>query len=536
MPTGASFGTVVVGVKPIVAVLGLVFAFSLVPPAHSASPEPKLYLLHDVADDGYTYVGNPNAFGYVLQDADGTLSVHKNGVLQVVQNGVVLYETSPDAGHDYDVLNTLQVAFPVPGPYEVRGAVTLSGSATADAVFRGNVTADPINATAKISIEPSGALVDGVPVPFTVKLFDTETGALIPHSDAIVEVRRPADQWLLFRTHLHTHEDAMTFRYMFPFEGDYLVRAVGYMAFPDAQAPRFAPVSTTETVHIAPSLVESGSTGIPPKPTSTGAGQYELQTSIDPQDSNTPLSRTVVSGLVFDRAADTYVPHVNFEAWVDEPAGHTVFYSKSLHEYDGVYDIVLNLPYASKYTLTLKATRGGWTGVITKDFTIAEVITGTPLITSAGGVIVTAQGLDALKSGEPSKITFQSRTLAGTAAQHSEIDFEILREAWGAPILQNKIHTHDSGDFDVDVTFPEPGGYILVVDPVNIHGEPDLNYYFGKLGGALSVPLKVEPGTALPVPFVAPEPVEQPLELPTLPALAVFGALVGLVLWRRGNV
>jgi hypothetical protein len=518
----------------VLAFLSLLLALAWLPPAHAGSEGPKLYLLHDVPDDGYTYVGNVNHFGYVLQDADGSLSVHHNGVLEVSQNGVVLYRTTPDSGHDYDVLNTLQVAFPVAGPYEVKGTVPLSGSVNAEAVFHGNVSGEAPNMTAKIEVESKGAVVDGTPVEFTVRLTDAATGALIPHSDAIVEVRRPDDQWLVFRTHLHTHEEAMTFQYLFPNAGDYLVRAVGYMAFPDAAAPRFAPVAATRTVSVSSGTLESGNAGIPAKPTAMASGRYELQTSIDPQDSNTPFSRTVVSGLVFDREADAYVPHVNFEAWIDEPAGHTIFHSKSLHEYDGDYDVVLNLPYPSKYTLTLQATRGDWTGVVTKDFTIAEVVTGSPLVTSAGGVVVTAKGLDGLKSGSPSSLTFQSRTLAGTAAQHSEIDFEILRAAWGPPLLQNKIHTHATGDFQVDVTFPEAGDYLLVVDPVNIHGEPDAQYYFGEVGGPLVVPLKVAPGVPLvAMPASAPPPAAAPLELPAPPAFLVLAALAGLVLWRR---
>ena len=528
--------------KPLFWFLSALVVLGFVATSVPAKPgEATLYLLHDVPDDGYTYVGNPVHFGYVLLDADGTTSVHKQGKIKVTQNDVILYETDADASHDYDALNTFEIAFPVPGPYQVHVEIPGAGSVVPQADFSGYVWPNEDGVMAHVEIDMPDEVPDGTPIPITVKVTD-HNGTLIPHSDAILEVRRPADEWLVFRTHLHTHEDAMKLFYIFPGTGGFLVRVVAYMAFPTAEGVHFAPVAATKNVLVTDGQPGSGSKGAPEAPTGTPSSQdaYRLFLTIDPQASTTPWSRFVVSGLVYDVKNDRFLPHVNFEARIDDPVGFVVFQSASLHEYDGVYDAVINLPYASEYTLTLKATHQGWVGLATQKFTVAEVLPtdGTPLPSAAGAVIVKAQGLDALKSGLPSHIRFDAETVAGTPAMHSEIDYQILRTAWGPPLLQNKLHTHDSGSFEVDVTFPEPGDYLLVVDPVTIHGDVSPQYYYGQVGGKLTVPLKVAMGTPLPVELPPTEadgtdglPVEQ--KLPGFGLLAALGSAAGAVFLRR---
>src|SRR5687767_7020083 len=80
----------------------------------------RVLILHDVQDDGYTYVGTPNQFAFILVNADGSTNVHQNGRVVVKQNGVTLYETLGYAtAHDYDALNPFLVTFPVEGPYTI---------------------------------------------------------------------------------------------------------------------------------------------------------------------------------------------------------------------------------------------------------------------------------------------------------------------------------------------------------------------------------------------------------------------------------
>lgn len=523
-----------------------VLAVAAFPAATGDAGESTLVLLHDVRDDGYTYVGNPVQFGYMLLDAEGRPTVHHNGRISVTQNDVLLYETSLEAGHDYNVLNTMTVAFPAPGPYKVRGEVPLAGSVVKTAEFEGFVFPVENGTSAQIHVDRtasglnSGGLVHaGNTVQYDVWIEDGQ-GNLLPHTDALVEVRRPDDFWLLFRTHLHSHNEKMQFRYTFTQPGTYLLRAVGYNAFPDPEAPPFAPVSETQAVEVAVTTVQGGQNAPEKLPDATGSTPYKFLTTFDPYDHNTPFSRTVLSVVVHDGTTGFAVPHVNFEALLQDALGRTLFHSRTLHEYDGHFELTTNQLLPGQYTLTVNAAQKGWIHQEELPFLVGTVLPPEiALANAAGGVVVTAQGLEGVQSGTPTAVKFSASTLAGTPAMHSEIDFQIARTLWGPPILQNKVHTHDSGTFEVTLTFPEAGDYVLLVDPLTIHGDPTPQYFFGELGGRLAVPLSVKPGPAFPYRLpVEPETVTPAAERVLPGPAAAMGLLTALgvaaLLGRRG--
>lgn len=518
----------------------VVLAVPTAPASHAVEESSGFVVLHDVPDSGYTYVGNPVQFAAIKVNPDGSPTTHQDVPIRVTQNGIVLYETSSTAGHDYDGLNPFTIAFPSSGPYTVTaldGASHEHGqslSAARDAaldhghetnVFEGFVYPADHTTNATVEVQRTSEAAALGLTSFEVQVLDDD-GQIIPHSDALIEIRRASDGWLLFRTHLHTHDEPMSFAYGFETPGEYEVSATGYMAFPTKTGERFA--ATTQSIPVsvqAPQGVPEPDPSTIPLPEAMGQNSTQLYSSIDPYASNTPASRTTISGLVWDPEASGFVPHVNFVALVrHQVTGHVAFYSDSLHEYDGNFDFTIQRTVPGPYEAVLVAERGDWIKRTTVEFLVAEVLPPELLPSGGGAVIVDAPQILSATSGRPTSVTFTAMTQAGTPAMHSEIDFQLLRTTGGPPILQNKIHTHGSGTFDVDITFPDAGSYVLVLDPLVIHGDPTVQFYWQDVGGALQVPLTVAEGETFPT--TLPE-----LDDPALPAPEDAASLPGAGAW-----
>lgn len=477
------------------ALLPLMFALAMAAsaaPGVTAQPASGLIALHEVADDGYTYVGNLNHFGYILLE-NGMTTVHKQGCIRVEQNGAVLYETTPDASHDYDALNTFAYSFARPGPYKVTMSVPSGECANAATVatVEGIVEERPLET---VDIELTGPPLVGalIATPFTLEINDAN-GTLVPHSDVLLEVRRPADRWLLFRTHLHIHDEPIEFCLAFPESDLYILELTAYNAYPSNDSRAYASEMELAEVQVTnsgiPPATGCGPDADCPASMAGGTTSPSLLATADPYDSNTPFSRSTLSAVALDPATDDFARHVNYEAFfVDYASCRTLFYSKNLHEYDGNYDLTVSWPHPGRYALIATANAE----TVIQPLTIAEVLPpgGIPAPTSAGAVIITAEGLDGFEALKVQRVKFDAKTVAGTAAQHSEIDFQILSTN-GRPILQNKLHSHGSGHFEIDLAFPWGGDYELRLDPLTIHGDPTPKYYFGDLGGSLSVPITV---------------------------------------------
>lgn len=530
----------------LIAAAALVVGFGTV----AAQAQPRVHILHEVPDDGYTFAGNPTFYGWVLLADDGTPNTHKNGKIRVSQNGALLYETKGGASgmetaHDYDALNSFMFAFPRTGPYEIFTEVPAAAGLSVNSTFTGFVGApeNPVVADIDTKDFPKNAQT-GVPVTFKFFLED-ESKELLPHTDALFEVRRAEDNWLLFRTHTHTHTEAMSVDYAFAAEGEYLVRLVGYQAFPGKTGASFEPFAKLHRIAV---------TGLPPinadaraapaspssEPDSEDDKEYQLLVTYDPAPTGTsspnvgPFGNVRLNVLVYDPAEKALVPHVNFDAHLYDALMNTRFQSASLHEYDGQLEVVDQEGVPGTYTLDVKASKGDWSASRTLQFTV------TPLATppnSAGPTIITATGLEGLKAGVPQDITFTAANLGGRPHSHSEIEIQVLRgDAAGPPILINKLHTHGDGKFTATITFPDAGDYTLLLDPETVHGDPTPAYYWQEVGRAPVVALKVAEGVALPnIPSLDAIPAEAPAaggEAP-LPLLVAAASLGLAVLVRR---
>ncbi|HEX9815630.1 MAG TPA: hypothetical protein VGB18_01505 [Candidatus Thermoplasmatota archaeon] len=493
----------------LLAAVSLAFAATPV----TAQAQPLLLNIHDVSDDGYTYVGNPTNFGYVLLNDNGASNTHKNGQLRITQNGVLLYETmGMSNAHDYDALNPVFFAFPRAGPYEVSSGVPASAALNINNTFTGVVHEATNMVKARIDpdeIPGSAAVNEATKFVFSVA---TEAGTLLEHSDALFEVRRSSDNWLVFRTHLHSHTEAMGLNYAFPEAGDYTVRIVGYQAFPGKNELSFEPVTYTKevTATLEPpiNVPDSSSREAEPRGTEDAESPYLLVLTTDPPGSagGPPtvgaFGNVRLNALVFDTTAKALVPHVNFEASIVSGTGVERFSSIALHEYDGHLEVVDQESTPGTYTYEVTAMKGEWKETKMVQFTVVPTA-GANAPPGAGVTIVTATGLDNIKAGVPQKIEFLAATLAGTPHGHSEIEIQVLRgDQTGAPMLINKLHTHGDGKFGATITFPDAGDYTLIMDVNTVHADATPRYYFEEVGKAPVVGLKVAEGVDLPnVPF-----------------------------------
>lgn len=477
-------------------------------------------------EDGNAYVGMPVEFGYAMLTADEVPGTHQNGHILVEQNNVVLYETTEVSSHDYNGVNTFLFAFPTTGPYRV--LVEVPGLKAVE--HEGMVLPAPAG------LEAAQVEISGTAPSFTVAAKDA-AGALLPNTDLLVELRRPDDQWLVYRALLYQRDAPATFDFAFGANGDYLLRAVAFDGRSQGGAPDFLPGHATTTITIddatgLPAIGTPGATVLPP----AADGPYRLLLAADPQSSNTMWSRFVLDAILYDPATQAPVMHTDFAFQVTDAAGDVVYQSQDQMGHDGQSELVINLPTAGRYKLEVVATQGETILVQGLDLNVAAPVPPTGMGVLAA--IVTATGLDQLEAGKNVPVVFKITSPNGQAVGHAEIDFQIVAgdDPWATPLVQNKLHSHGPAELPINVAIPSPGMYQLVLNPVTIHGDITPNYYYGDVGGALVVPLDITKGVAIPaVAAAVPGAVvdDEPAELPGPLALVAIVAALGAALWRR---
>lgn len=495
--------------------------------------EAKVVIAHDGPPGGRAVVGDVTHFAAILFGEDGAPQFHHDMRVEVRLNGAVLWATTPESGHDYDGINDVDIVFPVPGHYVV--SVTATGKeGDTTGTYEGDVVAmrDPV--AASLELQAPERAVAYEPATFTYSVVDAQ-GRLLPHTDVLFEVRR-ADGFVEFRVHTHSHMEEQSLRYAFTKPGEHTVTLLAYTAFPTADAKDFAAFTTTRKV-----TVESGSPlppGLPalampnPKRNDVGMGEssgdYVVMTAYDPYTTVGPFSQVRLSTVVADQGTLEPVQHINFEAKLTDGYGRELFSSQSLHEYDGVFDVLAGGQDIGPYTLEVAGVQGAWKGSAKLEYTVAPPLA--PL--SAGPQFVEVQGLDRLASGAAGEVALVAHDLAGMPFMHSEVDVQVLRQGEGQPpLVATKLHTHDDGRFPFTLTLPEEGDYVLRLAPFSLEPRPTPVFYGEELGAPLDIPFKVGAGPGLPGP--------QPLgatggpaaaRTPGFEALALVGAAVATAL------
>lgn len=466
----------------------------LVPPAmaqgheHDMS-EGMLLVMADTPEDGRTVVGDITHFGYVLLDPDGGPFVHHDFHVEVVLNGVTLYAT--ESGHDYDGVGGVDIVFPVPGDYTVTVTVPLEDGRLEE-TYAGYVVPAEGAVDAEIVLDAPATTRTGTLTPFTYSVVD-ENGTLLPHTDALVQVRRLADDFLVMEAHTHTHEEAMSFAYAFEKAGTYDVRIVGYTAFPSKSLAVFDPVVTHHVVTVdddgpiptaAPSTpypTTDGSTRVAAAPARQDpaehahGGDYVSHVAADPASGTSmkvgPFSQVRASHVTYQTEPMRLVQHIDYEAALEGPDG-VVFQSASLHEYEGILTLMSANQKLGAYTWSFSASQGNWTDAQTLTYEVAPA--NLPL--QAGPQFIDVEGLDGLAAATPGDVTFFVHGAGGVPFMHAEVVFE-LQDADGVPLIAHKLHTHSTGKFAFASSMDEAGEHILRVDPFDIHGSPTPVYY-----------------------------------------------------------
>lgn len=477
-------------------------------------------IVFDGQTSGHAVVGEVTHLGYVLLDEEGAPVPHQDAVFRLIQDGDVLFETA--SAHEYDGIFSYDHVFTAPGPYRVEvewqdmtanftGVAALPTSTVAGAAL-------DLNAPAEAAA--------GVPAAFDLAVVDA-AGAIVPHSDVIVEAWRGAD--LTLRTHLHTHEERMAFEYAFPSAGTYTMRFTSYIAFPDVDVPDLAAFTTEHQVDVAaagaPAPGPSGLCEASDGPESVGravfAGSRQVADrfflSADPQAVVGVQTVARFNGLVTaaEPGLSATQQHLNFVARLTGPLG-VVFASETLHEYDGHFELAVRPEVPGSYSLDLEAE-----GVGSGTQELCILPPAVPL--GAGPYTVTFAGADGAVAGVPVDLAIAIEGARDDLA-HSEVLLSVVRVSDGLAVLDTKLHGH-GGQMLATVAFPEGGDY-----EVRLVGFPLMPEPAPVTNAAFQVAVAAAPETAGAVNGAVAG--GQPVPVPGVAALVAL-AVVAVALRRR---
>lgn len=485
---------------------------------------PRVVVTHDLDADGYAVVGSLARFGFLALGEDGLPSRHHDARVTIEQNGVTLLDSA--ALHDYDGVGSVDYTFTTPGPFRV--------TATVDGLtdtFTGYAHGPPASATARLALTAPARVGVGEAFPLVYSVVDAE-GRPIPHTDVLLEARRLSDDLPVFRAHTHAHGDApQEARLALPTPGAYALRFTGHVAFPERDAPTFATFVEEARILVDATRAPREAARAAPAPPAThggaagaaGAAAFTLVAAYDPDDLVGPLGPLRASAVVLDPATRAPVPHVDFSATLRGPDGRTLFESASLHEYDGIFEVLTAQVVPGAYALDVTADADGWTDTITLAWTVVPPVS--PI--GAGAPAVTLAGNDPV-AGVPVDLTFRATTAGAVPFAHGELDLTVLRGD-GAPLATAKLHTHEDGLFPVTLAFPEEGEFALRVDPASTTPSATTP----APGAARVLRVSVGPGPGLPVVDDAPAPFDANAGAPALAAVA--GLATAALAGRRGR-
>lgn len=433
-------------------------------------------VLRDGPPDGRAVVGGYTHFGFALLDKDAAPLPHQNAQLVVTQGDDVLFSSTDT--HEYDGLFSLDLRFTRPGPYQV---TAMSGDMEMG-VFQGEAVLPVNESVAGVQLTQRGNA-------FELSIVDAN-GALLEHTDAVVELRTVAGDALHSRTRLHIHDAPIAFSQALT-PGEFVAQVVAYKAFATGRGADVRAVFAELPV-TAPAAPEG--LGAPPLPTpappmpleprgaAASADGLTLRTMYDPNNQVGIGQLARVVGVVTQDANHTTLQHVDFDVALSGPAG-PVFSTQSAHEYDGVFEYVLRPAVPGVYKGTITATYGET--VLETPVELLAVPPAVPLLGGTGAITLGLDGVEGIVAGTPANLTFSAMGASGPA-MHSEVDVTIYHSAAASdasragasealakaagdaepPLYQFKLHTHDSGLTNAVVTFPHDGPWKVRVDPL----------------------------------------------------------------------
>lgn len=508
----AAFAAILAGAALAAALLGLPAAAQ----EHEHGSASAVIIAHDSNPAGYEFVGNVAHFGILNVGDDTVPDFHQQNHIRVLLNDAVILETTPDSGHDYDGVNLFDVVFPVPGRYSVQ-ALDATGKVLTQ--FDGTVVdLEPEAAhPAALSLTAPATVAPGQSASYVYSLRGADN-RIMEHTDAYFEVSD--DMGLLLRTKTHTHADEQRIDYAYMGRApSFTVTLTAFVAYPGPGVTLVEPVSAETTVNViadpAPAPVAPGVPIVPDVPMMNAvvqgdAGTYQLIGTYDPWTTVGPSTQMRLTGLVLDRATHATVQHVDFKATLTARAtGLALFTSDTLHEYDGIWEFA-STQGVGEYMLRLEAIRGDWTSTIDMPFTVippalAVLPSGdtVPISSAAPQQFVSVTGLDGLAAGTAFDLGIRIADAAGNPLQHAEVDLQVLDQS-RIPVIATKLHTHDSGAYDLRATLPA-GTYSLRLHPFPLEPRPTFQFLAAECDAATpaicpltEIPFVVGDGPGLP--------------------------------------
>jgi hypothetical protein len=498
-------------------VLAAALALLLVPMAgaqgHAHGGASGVLIVADALVGGQVHAGDLAQFSVLAVGDDAVPDFHQGIPVRVTLNGVVLFETTPDSGHDYDGIQTFAVTFPVPGPYRVEA---LGDDGSPLAVFEGVALAgEPRPAQARIdgpASVPVGALAE-----YTMWPEDLD-GRLLEHFYALFEVRDGAS--VVYRAKLHGHggheHGALRAAVAFPRAGSYDVTAVLFQADTTGPQPQqFLPVAHTLAVDVTMAPPQPAVPVLPPagdrnRVVEAAGTKGRLLGTFDPYAEVGPTTMQHIAVLALDEA-DRLVRHVDFKGELLGPLGQVLFSSEHLHETDGLLDFATTQPAPGVYTF--RATDPGG-AVLEAPYVVRPPVEAL----SVGPQALRHSGLADLSLGVPANALLSIRDLAGRPFDHGEVDLVALGPG-GAPWLMAKLHTHADGDYAFAFTAPGEGSHT----PFPLEARPTTF-------DVAPVVFTVGPGPGLPEAPVKPS---DDVDAPALPLVLLLAAFVLAAARRR---
>ncbi|HVL48729.1 MAG TPA: hypothetical protein VM889_09245, partial [Candidatus Thermoplasmatota archaeon] len=476
---------------------------------HGAAAGSGAVVTRDLHPSGLAIVGSLSHFGFVLADADGQPIRHKDGLIRVMQDGVILFETM---AHEYDGVYSLDYVFVKPGPFTVTLVAKIGDQEVVD-VFEGVAVIPRAPFPTQFVVEKPAAPVAGRPMTWKYRVADANL-TLVPHTDSIFVVERLLDRKVVVRTHVHSHLEDQALTFVLDTPGEYQVRMLGYDAFPGKNETDFLPIAVEMPLTVArptgpaPALPAVALDAAAPAAAEVQAGGFELKMVADPDARVGSQSQIRLGAVAWDPTLKRPVQHVDFALKVVGPDGAVRFESASLHEYDGVAEVLVSYATPGEYKVEWTARAKGEEREGATTFTVLP-----PVVPLDFGPYEIKLVVDAPKQGVPTKIKVDVRNAAGRHLDHGESEIAILSPSSLAPILLAKLHAHSSPP-EATVTFPEAGRIRVLVRTESLM--PGVTFTHGDkgLGSEALFFVDVEEALATPSIPVVPAKNDPPRSIP----------------------
>jgi hypothetical protein len=460
------------------------------------------------------HAGIPTRIAFIDFGADGAPAFHQQNHVRVENNGVVVYETPADTGHDYDGFASFLVTLPAAGTFAVH-------------VDNGETSA--VHAGVVVGEAPAQALqlhLEAVPNLFG---FDIRASAAGPDGETVRILDLQVEVWrhgnLVWQTTTADVERAWQAWYGGD-AGHHEVRAYATGARSPTAGLLGPGSATTRLDSVGLGGISFAFPSLEPQQNRVERQRGDaliLMATHDPY-ATVPVGTPVRSAILLVDEAGTPVPATfRIRAW--GPTG----YHEHVVESPGWHEVLWTPQAEGMHRYAVEAQSE------TDQVALAWRMEARAVPQSgrvAGPILYDVTGLDGLVEGVPASLHVAGRDLQGAAFSHGE-SLAQVRNAAGHLVLQTKLHSHAAGTHTLNFSLPR-GDYELTLHPTTLEERLAGPYFGAQLGDALRYAFTVAQGPGFPVVVLG--PIEEIPEAKATPAAGfgvLFLALVAALVRRR---